>query len=260
MSENFYSIITNTGVEIINNTLAEGKKLDLAFIGVGDGNGDYYEPSGNQTELLNEKYRVSISEVTNLTAKGLIPADVGGFYIREVGLFDKYNNLILIAKQPETYKPLASEGSTKEMWIKVIVNAISSEALQLKVDTSLQYATVQWVLSIFDDYKNSTIMRTSQYDTNANGLVDTCEIIDGGGFNSSDLSKIKIDETTMSAIIYDQNLNGIIDTCEYIDGSTFKDADNEETSANAYFMSTKDYDSNQDGSVDNAESIDAGEF
>ena len=76
----------------------------------------------------------------------------------------------------------------------------------------------------------------------------------------TDLSNIKIDETVMSAIIYDQNLNGIIDTCEYIDGSTFKDFDKEETSANAYFMSTKDYDSNQDGSVDNAESIDAGEF
>ena len=260
MNESFYSIITNTGAQIINDALSKGEKLDLSFIGVGDGNGKYYEPSANQTELVNEKYRASISEVTNLTAKGLIPANVGGFYIREVGLFDKYNNLILIAKQPETYKPLASEGSTKEMWLKVMIQAISSNVLQFKVDTSLQYATVQWVLSIFNDYKNSTTMRTAQYDTNANGLVDTCEIIDGGGFNSDDLSNIKIDETVMSAIIYDQNLNGIIDTCEYIDGSTFKDFDKEETSANAYFMSTKDYDSNQDGSVDNAESIDAGEF
>ena len=260
MSENFYSIITNIGAQIINEALANGKKLDLAFIGIGDGNGQYYEPNSNQTELKNEKYRANITEVTNLVAKGLIPADIGGFYIREVGLFDKYNNLILVAKQPETYKPLASEGSTKEMWLKVMIQAISSDALQLKIDTSLQYATVQWVLSIFNDYKNSTTMRTSQYDTNSNGMVDTCEIVDGGGFNSNDFSTIKIDETLMSAIIYDQNLNGIIDTCEYIDGSTFKDNNEEDSSVSEFFMSTKDYDENLDGAVDNAESIDAGEF
>ena len=64
----------------------------------------------------------------------------------------------------------------------------------------------------------------------------------------------------MSAIIYDQNLNGIIDTCEYIDGSTFKDNNEEDSSVSEFFMSTKDYDENLDGAVDNAESIDAGEF
>lgn len=261
MSENFYSIITDKGAELINEALSKGEKIDLSFIAVGDSNGEYYEPQSSQTELINEKYRTNIAEVTELTAKGLIPTDVGGFYIREIGIFDNHSNLILIAKQPETYKPIENEGSTKELWIKVTIRAISSDVLQLKVDKSLQYATVNWVLSLFDDYKNSTSMRTSMYDTNQNGLVDTCEIIDGGGFTNFDIAENVISDQMMNAIIYDQNMNGIIDTCEYVDGAGFivEESEDEEEQP-SYFLNSKDYDKNQDLKVDNAENIDAGEF
>ena len=248
------------GAELINEALANGDKIDLSYIAVGDGNGQYYEPQSSQLALINEKYRASISEITELTAKALIPADVGGFYIREVGIFDKYNNLILIAKQPETYKPVESEGTIKELWIKVVIQAISSDALILKVDKTLQYATVDWILALFDDYKNSTTMRTSMYDTNQNGIIDTCEIVDGGGFTSFDISENVISDQIMNAIIYDQNMNGIIDTCEYVDGLGFVVEENDAQDQATYFLNSKDYDKNQDLKVDEAENIDAGEF
>jgi len=261
MTENFYSIVTNVGAELINKALSSGEKINLSFIAVGDGNGQYHEPQSSQTELIHETYRTNISEVTELTVKGLIPTDVGGFYIREVGVFDNNNNLILIAKQPETYKPLENEGSTKELWIKVTIKAIASDVIQIKVDKSLQYATVNWVLSLFDDYKNSTSMRTSMYDTNQNGLVDTCELIDGGGFTNFEIAENIISDQMMNVIIYDQNMNGIIDTCEYVDGAGFIEDENEDSEEKqTYFLNSKDYDKNQDLRVDDAENIDAGEF
>ena len=99
------------------------------------------------------------------------------------------------------------------------------------------------------------------YDTNQNGLVDTCEIIDGGGFTSFEIAENIISDQMMNAIIYDQNMNGIIDTCEYVDGSGFIVEESEDTEEQpAYFLNSKDYDKNQNLRVDDAENIDAGEF
>ena len=92
MTQEFYSIITNIGLQKIQEALADGTKLDLKYIAVGDSNGKYYEPELSQTKLKNEKYRTEITELTALTAKALIPASVGGFYLREFGIFDSENN------------------------------------------------------------------------------------------------------------------------------------------------------------------------
>ena len=91
----FYSVVTDIGIEKINEALETGRKLDLKYIAIGDSNGTYYEPTVTQTELVNELYRADISAVDELTARARIPFDVGGFYIREAGIFDSDNNLIL---------------------------------------------------------------------------------------------------------------------------------------------------------------------
>ena len=95
----FYSVVTDIGIEKINEALQTGRKIDLKYIAIGDGNGDYYEPTVNQTELVNETFRAEISSVDELTARARIPFDVGGFYIREAGIFDSEDNLILVSKQ-----------------------------------------------------------------------------------------------------------------------------------------------------------------
>lgn len=235
MSE-FYSIITKKGLELITEAIANETKINLEYIAIGDSNGAYYEPNENQTELVNEKYRVKISEVTELIAKAQIPNDIGGFYIREIGVLDNQNNLILIAKQPETYKPIISQGSAKELWIKVIIQAINSEVLELKVDTSIQTATVELVANLLNLHTHNDLMPVAIYDTNYNGRVDSCDFIDGGKFvgdintnpdNSilerlgSSQNGIIIPETIMNTNKYDKNNNGIVDEAENIDAGEF---------------------------------------
>ena len=220
---NFYSIVTEKGLELITDALATGNKLNLEYIGVGDSNGQYYEPQLNQKKLVNEKYRAKISEVNELIVKAQIPNNIGGFYIREVGVFDDKNNLILIAKQPETYKPVITEGSSKELWLKVLIKAINSDALELKVDTSIQTATVEFVVNLFSNHIHSDLMKIATYDTNYNGIVDTCDYIDGGGFldNTSDNSHDASTNLEFNKNIYDKNGDGIVDNAENIDAGEF---------------------------------------
>lgn len=227
----FYSLITNTGIQKVNEALAAGTKIDLARIAVGDSNGAYYEPDINQTSLVNELWRGEILEIgvdSQLYAKTLIPYDVGGFYIREIGVFDSENNLLIIGKQPETYKPIEDEGSIKELWVKVILEAINPDVIELKIDPSIQYATTEFVNNLFIDYQNHThpdLMPIWLYDTNSNGIVDSCEFVDGGLFTDEDDIFIpeppEVPELIMSTSIYDQNNNGIVDEAENIDAGTF---------------------------------------
>ena len=92
----FDSIITDIGFEKINSALITGEKLDLKYIAVGDSCGEYYEMRQDQKTLVNELYRVEAQQVDGVSATALIPHNVGGFFIREVGVFDSLNNLILI--------------------------------------------------------------------------------------------------------------------------------------------------------------------
>lgn len=219
----FYSIITNKGLDLITKALSNGTKLNLEYIAVGDSNGAYYEPNPNQTSLVNERYRAKISEVTELVAKAQIPNDIGGFYIREVGVFDDKNNLILIAKQPETYKPIVSEGSTKELWIKVLIQAINPDVLELKIDTSIQTATVEFVVNLFSNHTHKDLMKIATYDSNSNGIVDTCDYVDGGSFkdDTEENDNKNNSANTMDKNIYDKDGNGIVDNAENIDAGEF---------------------------------------
>lgn len=230
MSE-FYSAITNIGIQKVNEALAAGTKIDLAWIAVGDSNGAYYEPDIEQTSLLNEQWRSEISEIGvdfQLYAKTLIPYDVGGFYIREIGVFDSQNNLLIIGKQPETYKPVEGEGSIKELWVKVILEAINPNVVELKIDPSVQYATTEFVNNLFIDYQNHThpdLMPIWLYDTNSNGVVDSCEFVDGGLFTDGEDIFVpeppEVPELIMSTAIYDTDNDGIVDEAENIDAGTF---------------------------------------
>lgn len=220
----FYSIITNKGLDLITKALSNRTKLNLEYIAVGDSNGAYYEPNPNQTSLVNERYRAKISEVTELVAKAQIPNDIGGFYIREVGIFDDKNNLILIAKQPETYKPIVSEGSTKELWIKVLIQAINPDVLELKIDTSIQTATVEFVVNLFSNHTHKDLMKIATYDSNSNGIVDTCDYVDGGSFkdDANDIGNNSSgNNNSMDKNIYDKDGNGIVDNAENIDAGEF---------------------------------------
>jgi len=225
----FYSIVTNAGFQKINEALINGTKLDLAFIAVGDSNGSYYEPNIEQISLVNECWRGVISEVNQdingLFARTLIPSTVGGFYIREVGVFDSANNLLIVGKQAETYKPVINEGTIKELWIKIILEAINPEIIELKIDPSVQVATVQYVQNLFNNHNHSDLMPIWLYDTNGNGIVDSCEFVDGGIFTDNQQIELPqppaIPELIMSTVIYDKDNDGIVDEAENINAGEF---------------------------------------
>ena len=220
----FYSVVTDIGIEKINEALQTGKKLDLKYIAIGDSNGAYYEPSVTQTELVNELYRADISAVDELTARARIPFDVGGFYIREAGIFDSDNNLILVSKQPETYKPREEQAGFKDIWMKIQLTGINPNALILKIDPNIQLCTLEQLLESIRSHKHPDLMAIRIYDTNNSGIVDTCELVDGGRFTDEeveyDFSESSA-QRVMSANIYDKNNDGIVDNAESIDAGDF---------------------------------------
>ena len=147
MAEKFYTIITDIGKAKIANCISQATKVDFVKMKVGDGGGKYYNPIETQTDLINTVWEGDIGHVVVdkenpnwINIEVILPADVGGFMIREYGGFDSENNLLAIAKCAETYKPVAAEGSTKELNMKMILAISNIDSITLKIDPALMYA------------------------------------------------------------------------------------------------------------------------
>ena len=147
MAEKFYTIITDIGKAKIANCISQATKVDFVKMKVGDGGGKYYNPVETQTDLINTVWEGDIGHVVVdeenpnwINIEVILPADVGGFMIREYGVFDSENNLLAIAKCAETYKPVAAEGSTKELNMKMILAISNIDSVTLKIDPALMYA------------------------------------------------------------------------------------------------------------------------
>ncbi|EHI98053.1 putative tail fiber-related protein [Clostridium sp. DL-VIII] len=148
MAEQFYTIPTAIGKAKIANSIALGTKINLTTMKIGDSNGSYYNPNESQTDLVHSVYSCNINSVAvdedNANWINIIcalPSDVGDFYIREVGAFDDTGALISIGKYPETYKPIATNGSTKEIYIKMTLEVTSTSSIELKIDPTVVLAT-----------------------------------------------------------------------------------------------------------------------
>ena len=148
MAETFYTILTKTGMAKIANAHVLGTKVNFTTLAVGDGEGSYYNPTDTQITLKNEVWRGSISNVRTdeenlnwLIIEIVIPASIGGFMIREAGIFDTEGDMIAIAKYPETYKPIVSEGSSKDLIVRTILEIANTSAVTLKIDSSVVLAT-----------------------------------------------------------------------------------------------------------------------
>lgn len=147
---NYKGILTNNGKALIAGATVSNK-INYSHIAVGDGNGSVPVPSETRTALINEKARIALNVVeinpnnTNqIVCEAIIPSNVGGFYIRELGLYAG-NTMVVNASYPPTYKPLADEGSAREINIKLVINIQNAEVIALYLDDSLIYATREWV-------------------------------------------------------------------------------------------------------------------
>lgn len=152
MAAKYFAILTNLGAAKLANATALGTQLEITHMAVGDGGGGLPIPNPAQTALIGERRRAAINLLTidplnnsQIISEQVIPEDVGGWWIREVGLFDKDGTLVAIANCPETYKPQLQEGSGRTQTIRVILIVSSTQSVSLKIDPSVVLATRKYV-------------------------------------------------------------------------------------------------------------------
>jgi hypothetical protein len=152
MSQKYYAIVTNLGAAKIANAAALGTKLSITQMAVGDGGGTLPTPNASQTKLVNETRRAAINTLSidpanasQVIAEQVIPETEGGFWIREMGLFDADGTLIAVCNTPETYKPALQEGSGRTQTVRMILIVNSTDTITLKIDPSVVLATRQYV-------------------------------------------------------------------------------------------------------------------
>ena len=148
----FYTLLTNTGKGRITRSHAQNTALHLTTFAVGDGGDGYYDPDVNQDNLINETYRGNISKIyvdseceNRLVVECAIPSDSGGYYIREIGIFDANKNLFAIGRIPESYKPVEEEGSTRDFYVRVVLEVENLEDRQLIIDSNVSLVSSEYL-------------------------------------------------------------------------------------------------------------------
>ena len=152
MTVKYYAILTNQGAARLANATMLGSKLNLTQMAVGDANGVLPTPDPAQTKLINQKriaplnlLSVDPNNQSQIIAEQIIPENEGGFWIREIGLYDDEGVLIAVANCPETYKPQLQEGSGRTQTIRMILVVTNTEVITLKIDPSVVLATRKYV-------------------------------------------------------------------------------------------------------------------
>lgn len=152
MSQTYFAILTAIGEAKLANATALGSTLQLTQMGVGDGNGSTPLPNRSQTALVRENRRAPLNRLfvdpanaSQIIAEQVIPEEIGGWWIREIGLYDTDGNLCAVANCPDTYKPVLAEGSGRTQVIRVVLIVSNTAAVQLKIDPAIVLATRGYV-------------------------------------------------------------------------------------------------------------------
>ncbi|EMB2349901.1 phage tail protein [Serratia ureilytica] len=128
MTAKYRALLTEQGKALLANAAATGQKLEITHMAVGDGGGSPTQPDESQTKLVNEKRRAELNSLqidtgnsNQVIAEQVIPEDVGGWWIRELGLYDKNGVLVAIANTPDTYKPQLTEGAGRTQVVRMVL-------------------------------------------------------------------------------------------------------------------------------------------
>ena len=150
MASQYFAILTDYGTRAIAHALSQGQPLQLTQFAVGDGNGQAVTPTASATALVHQTHIAPVSAVSldprnnkQVIVELTIPENVGGFYIREMGVFDSQNKLIAYANCPESFKPAENSGSGKVQVLRMILKVESSSAVTLSIDNSVIFVTRQ---------------------------------------------------------------------------------------------------------------------
>lgn len=166
----FYAILTTVGAAKQANADALGIPWKITQMGVGDANGTDPTPNATQTALIGEWRRAPLNQLkvdekdnAIIVAEQVIPADVGGRWIREIGLYDADGDLVAVANCAPTYKPLLSQGSGRTQVVRMSLVVSSASNVQLRIDPSVVLATREWVTEELarQDFKHSVLVATT---------------------------------------------------------------------------------------------------
>ncbi|OUF12344.1 hypothetical protein AZZ95_004092 [Enterobacter roggenkampii] len=152
MATKYYAVLTNVGAAKLANATALGAQVEITQMAVGDGNGVLPTPNPAQTALVHELRRAPLNSLSidpnnanQIIAEQVIPEDVGGWWIREIGLFDKDGDMIAVANCAETYKPQLQEGSGRVQVVRMVLITSSTDNITLKIDPAVVLATRKYV-------------------------------------------------------------------------------------------------------------------
>ncbi|HGM5388042.1 phage tail protein [Serratia marcescens] len=172
----YKAIITTAGAAKIAAASAGGTQLKIVRMAVGDGNGTLPTPNPAQTKLVNEKCRAALNGLTidktlknHILAEMIIPANVGGFWLREMGLYDEAGTLIAVSNMAESYKPKLEEGSGRTQTLRMILIVSSTEAVQVIAGGDTVLATKDFVADAIAAHEKTR--NHPDASTTAKGLV-----------------------------------------------------------------------------------------
>ncbi|TJM85192.1 tail fiber protein [Escherichia coli] len=159
----FKTVITDTGAKKLAQAAApDGNPVRLTHMAVGDGGGTLPTPDSKQTRLVHEVWRHTVNRVildathqNRIIAELVIPPETGGFWIREIGVFDEHGDLIAVGNTAESYKPTVAEGSGRAQTFRTILTVSSTATVALTVDNTMVMATVDYVDDKLKEHEQS---------------------------------------------------------------------------------------------------------
>lgn len=163
MTVKYKTVITKAGAEkLAAATVPNGKKVNFTAMAVGDGGGTLPVPDAGQTKLVNEVWRHALNKISQdnkhqnyVIAELLIPPETGGFWMREMGLYDDTGTLIAVGNMAESYKPLLDEGSGRAQTVRMVIMVSDIVSVELTIDTSTVMATQEYVDEKLEEHEQS---------------------------------------------------------------------------------------------------------
>lgn len=176
---NYKTIYTALGLALVSQAVSQQKTIEITHFAVGDGGGNNMLPVESMTQLIREKYRATVNRIyqdpeneNKYTAEMIIPVTVEGFVVREIALFDRNGNMILVGNTPEVYKPTLAEGVTQDSVYRIPFVISNPEILELNFDPNVIIATHQWILNTLTPanmFPGGTTGQVLKKKTNADG-------------------------------------------------------------------------------------------
>lgn len=175
----YKTIYTAIGLALVSQAVSQQRTIELTHFAVGDGGGNAIDPVESMRQLVREKYRATVNRIyqdpeneNKYTAEMIIPVTVEGFVVREIALFDRNGNMVLVGNTPEVHKPTIAEGVTQDSVYRIPFVISNPEVLELNFDPNVIIATHQWILNTLTPanmFPGGTVGQVLKKKTNADG-------------------------------------------------------------------------------------------